>query len=253
MDAEAVPLPDGTPTGLRGYYAFRRGSYRGGRGLAWENTWTERLAELLPAYGYTAECQCRYPGQRKTCDLVLSALRMKSMWIEVKGSWRSTIDDADLRRDIPNTSFKKHLYTTAADVNKLQKLRSGEASHLGLLLIGFDTRALPITDDDLSIIRVTTKGWREASAGWNDHAWHGRRVRCWFWWRSSSALRPTGKLREELDSTRRSRAPAIGRAGRLVGEWFPVATPSSILVRLVQRIRSRSASPRSNLARFSTK
>ena len=47
MDAEAADLADGTPTGLRGYYAFKFGRYRTGRGSAWENTWTEREGTLV--------------------------------------------------------------------------------------------------------------------------------------------------------------------------------------------------------------
>jgi hypothetical protein len=224
MDAEAAPLPDGTPTGLRGYYAFRQGEYRSGRGSAWENSWTERLSELLSGHGYPAHCQCRYPSLRKTCDLMVSAPRIRSMWIEAKGSWRSTINDDDHSRDIPNKSFIKHLITAAEDVTKLQLLRSAEASHIGMLLIAFDTAALPITAYHLSIIRGRTDGWREAHAGWDDYAWRGRRVRCWFWWRQLAS--PTSA--EQARDQKRKCKPRAGWAKLIDAEIARSGVPKDL-------------------------
>jgi hypothetical protein len=185
MDAEAEPLANGARTGLRGYYAHRHGAYKAGRGCQWENTWTERLAELLSLRGYECRTQQRYPRRRTTCDLLIRSAAVPPVWIEVKGCWRSVIDNNDqpAERDAPNKSFVKHLHTTAADVAKFDALSHHDASAVALLLIAFDTPDLPITDRDLSIVRGCASGWTEHNSEWRDHAWPGRRVRCWLWHR----------------------------------------------------------------------
>lgn len=182
MDREAKPLPTGEATGLRGYYAWKHGAY-GGRRTAWENSITQRLAELLEDENCSCCIQQRYGGGRETCDMVVTS-DQGQMWIEAKCGWKTTIgNDPSGATDPSNSAFKKHHYTTAADAAKLTRLRPPEATHVGLLLVGFSTQTKPITDDDIEVVREATAGWQEASTHWNDHAWPGRCVWVWFWWK----------------------------------------------------------------------
>src|SRR5687768_17167914 len=95
MDAEAVPLLDGTPTGLHGYKGFVDGSFKPTPGTPWENCWSDRISELLLSRGQTVGRECRYIGstRKQRCDLVIQRARSAPIWIEVKGSWRVSVDD----------------------------------------------------------------------------------------------------------------------------------------------------------------
>lgn len=86
-----------------------------------------------------------------------------------------------------------------ADFNKLRTLRAPAASHVGLLLVGFDAEHEPgfvIPDGDIievkkrtdfeSVPRIERPTW------WSDDHQNaqslkhneGFRVRCWFWYRA---------------------------------------------------------------------
>jgi hypothetical protein len=182
MDAEAAPV-EGWPTGLRGYHAFRQGRWRKDRGVPWENSWTERMAELLPDGHRTCKIQQRYPHSRKTCDLLVSTSRSRFAWIEVKGAWPALVGENDCAEsaDRRNSSFVKHLNRAADDIEKLQAAELPNASHIGLLLISFPSPRFPVLEEHLQIIGRHANGWEELSDQWEDENWKGRSIQCWFW------------------------------------------------------------------------
>src|SRR6201989_2506467 len=109
MDEKAEALPDGTITGLRAYQAYAVGSYSGQRGRPWENSWSDRLAELLEKKGWFVERECRFkdrPASRERCDLKLTKGPLR-VWLEVKGAWHRLVDD-DLRPGKTNAAYRKH-------------------------------------------------------------------------------------------------------------------------------------------------
>jgi len=176
MDRDAKPLPDGTPTGLRGYVAHRLGYYPEGRGTPWENTLTAGLAEKLENKGFVCYPQEPYPRGSRRCDLVLEGPELRRMWIEAKGCWRNLIpdEDRDCYRAYSNGSFRNHLIKTADDVDKLRKgLAIVNASHIGLLVVGFDVMnpsGLSILDHDFEGVRSRAAGWTEEHDEWPDGA-----------------------------------------------------------------------------------
>jgi hypothetical protein len=182
MDAEATPLRDGTPTGLHGYKGFVDGAFQATRGTPWENAWSNRIVDLLDAEGSVARRECRYlDGGRNRCDIVIDQPAALPVWIEVKGCWRVLVDETSNLPGGPNKAFVKHLYRAAHDVEKLRSIAPTDASHLGLLLVGFDTAAHEITPEHLQILRGETAGWAESSDSWPDGAYPGFRIRCWLW------------------------------------------------------------------------
>jgi hypothetical protein len=185
MDAEAVALEDGTPTGLHGYKGFVDGAFKPTPGTPWENCWNDRIAELLTVDGVEVLRECRYAdGDRQRCDLVIKQKGASPLWIEVKGCWRVLVDESTSAPGRQNASFRKHLARAAHDIDKLLAIPASSASHVGLLIVGFDTDDSPITDADLSIVRNRAAGWRESMDSWDDLAYPGFRIRCWFWTRS---------------------------------------------------------------------
>ena len=185
MDREALQRPNGQPTGLRWYNGYLDSSLDpDGKGQSRvEDLWSCRVAELLGGNGTSARNQVYYPGTRRKCDLVLESSEGRRFWIEVKGAWT---EYAYSYGPVVNKAYKKYLYCTADDIGKLRALRKPDAYWIGLLLLGFDRPARPITDKDLQIIRSRCgAGWEEESDGWDERWWKGYRASVWFWWRAT--------------------------------------------------------------------
>jgi len=84
MDAEAVPRPDGTPTGLWWFGGHARPELRRPQT---EVEWSRRLATILADAGYDARREVSYPDRpRDRCDLVVTLPDAGRIWIEVKGA-----------------------------------------------------------------------------------------------------------------------------------------------------------------------
>jgi hypothetical protein len=183
VDKEARPRSNGQPTGVRWYNGHLDHSLDpdGKAQSRVEDLWSNRVGQLLSLNEITASNQVRYPGTRQKCDLVLRPNDGRHFWIEVKGAWT---EYAYSYGPVVNRAYKKYIYSTADDINKLCALQKPEADWVGLLLLGFDRAQRPITEADLDIIRTRChSGWDESADGWDEQWWTGYRVRAWFWWR----------------------------------------------------------------------
>src|SRR5262245_44347022 len=95
MDGEATTRfrTSGRPVGLSDYgWHARPGLKRPQNEVEWSN----RLAQLLTANGFPVTREREYPGQshvsgrRKIrCDLVVKLTGERTLWVEVKGAWRT--------------------------------------------------------------------------------------------------------------------------------------------------------------------
>jgi hypothetical protein len=108
---------------------------------------------------------------------------VNAFWIEVKGEWREEILPTGPRK---NPSYSKYIVKTAEDLDKLATLTPQDASHVGLLALGFDRLDVPIHASDFAPItaRMTQPGWQSEYVELPDSWWNGYRIRCWFWWRA---------------------------------------------------------------------
>jgi hypothetical protein len=182
MEAEAVPCADGTLTGIRGYCDHVNPERRDKRNVV-ENLWSDGIALRLQQRGIHAETQVPYPVYNGWCDLVVPFDSRSRIWIEVKGEWREVISGASSRS---NSKYRDYIRSTAADVDKLNTLTQEAATHVGLLVIGFDRRAAPIRDEDLSPIveKMRPHQWTVHCESWDDQWFKGFRIRIWFWSRA---------------------------------------------------------------------
>lgn len=137
------------------------------------------MAELLPAnkHGFESAEQC-FPESRQRCDVIIDVGKPKPFWVEVKGAWRAKFDPP-----APNSSYFKHLYAAAEDVDKLLTLTSEYASGVAMVLVGFDQTDRPITDEHLEMIRAKTCGdcWCGGYTQWDVQGRIRFRTRCWVW------------------------------------------------------------------------
>jgi hypothetical protein len=101
----------------------------------------------------------------------------------VKGAWKHYLWNGALKA---NASYRKHLRAAASDFGKLERLTTAEASHVGLLLLGFDTLAAPMKPeiDDLAERCGLTRGdWHCRAEAWQDPHVAGHRTNVWLWTR----------------------------------------------------------------------
>jgi hypothetical protein len=180
IDGEATARPDGLPTGIRWYNGHMNHQLPLTTTSRVEDLWSARLVESYRERGLTADAQSPYPGTRKRCDLVITSPRGKRFWIEVKGGWTECIYPGGTSA---YQSFKKYLYSTADDIDKLLALSPPAAHDLGLLLVAFDRLGRPVQDRHLDVVRSRATGWSEECDEWDERHWVGHRVRCWFWWK----------------------------------------------------------------------
>ncbi|HWE97265.1 MAG TPA: hypothetical protein VG269_25120, partial [Tepidisphaeraceae bacterium] len=188
MDAEAEPAADGSPTGLNYYGRYRHPDQAKPQT---EPSWTQRLKELLEAFGHTVRKECSYPDSpgcspSNFCDNVVTFADGRILWLENKGAWK----DYWVRKGMLG-KFRSHLLVSqnsaAHDVQKLAPLVGPHADYVGLLLIGFDTISDPMDAEMDEFRRVTLLDrlpWMTASVNWPDRWRVGHRIWAWFFWRT---------------------------------------------------------------------
>jgi hypothetical protein len=191
MDREACCTPDGDPTGLSWYGGFFRPECSK---PPTETSWTRRLEQLLPTYGFPTEREVCYPhNPRLKCDNVVTLPGGARLWLENKGAWRDYWTENGglgiyrsylLHPLVPGLDPKTH--TVPLDLKKLSHLRRPAADYIGFLLLGFDTAKDPMDADVARLIRLARldrSPWVQASTGWRDRYRRGRRVLVWLWCR----------------------------------------------------------------------
>jgi hypothetical protein len=195
MDAEACTQIDGYPTGLAWYGGYREPLKKRPRT---EPCWSQRLAELLPRFGFTAAAEVRYPGGgRNKCDVVAYDERGITTWIEVKGAWKEYWRGKSewiyrsylLHPLLPGLDATK-THTAALDLRKLQRLTRPPADRIALLVVGFDSSEAPMDPDIVEFANVAKLGgppWQVTTSGWADAYRLGGSVKCWMWERPVDA------------------------------------------------------------------
>jgi hypothetical protein len=204
MDREATTEHDEIVAGLRWYSSHEFKVHPERRRKRWddERAWCRRLRDLLPGRDGidSVILDEPYPDRNRFCDLTIKAGPTLAR-IEVKGAWTYLWDWPELK---PNRTYRKHLLTdakesTLLDFTKVRTLRYPFATHIGVLLLGFDAEKMPayaISDTDLNQLRERAAAhsdhWNEVPDGWSDDHQNclsstkreGFRVRCWFWHRA---------------------------------------------------------------------
>lgn len=198
MDEEAQTTHEGYKTGLH-YYG---GHYQPDESRPdTEPSWTNRLAEMLPKHGWSCEVEQQYPeapdGQSSRCDLVIEVDDGSRLWLEVKGAWKDywlekgghVIYRSYLLHPLIDGLMEKS-HTAANDLRKLEQLDSDHATHVGLLLVGFDRPDAPMEEDIDELKQLTdlgSGGWHEYHESWPDPHHHARKVKCWLWVKENDA------------------------------------------------------------------
>jgi len=196
MDGEASVEKDGYPTGLAWYGGyFRPECVR----PPTETSWTRRLAQLLPEYGFPTRAEVPYPAApRCRCDNVVTLPGGGRLWLENKGAWKDYwvrkggvgIYRAYLLHPlVPNLQPKGH--TVPLDLKKLDPLGAPDAEAVGFLLLGFDAAAQPMDGDVAEMAGLAgldRAPWVGASTTWDDRYRPGCRVLCWYWQRTVEVI-----------------------------------------------------------------
>jgi hypothetical protein len=158
-------------------------------GYVYETTWSADLTEMLKSRGVEATHQQRYPGSRKTCDIVVKLNSGAELWIEIKGAWYIFGKWENEKYSIKkNGSFSKHLYedtySAVHDVCvKLNTIGKGNR-HTAFLLIGFDQEEDSIDKHLQAFIEKTclhSPEWHSISADWKNIETKNCRTRCRWW------------------------------------------------------------------------
>jgi hypothetical protein len=189
IDAEAVPLDSGYPTGL---WWYARHLSRGGpipKSCRNEESWSRRLARYLKeSRGVDGSLECRYPTPpRRRCDLVIQWPALGRVWLEVKGAWRHN-DEKGLAR---NKSYVKHLHSAAKDLSKLMTLGARDADWVMFLLVAFDHPRDAVLAEHIAIVREGggAATWEERAAIWSDLHRPNGEIKCWSWIRRANPAR----------------------------------------------------------------
>jgi hypothetical protein len=195
MDAEADTTCGGEPTGLNYYGAHARPELKKPQT---EPKWSKRLATLLRESGYDAQAEVPYPnlppGKRNRCDVVVSTPQGDRLWLELKGAWKHywmTHGEAWIYRSyllhplIEGLDTKSH--TAALDIEKLKTITAADGTHVGLLLVGFDSVEHDMDGDVAELVRLATLDsttWYAANIAWCDARRKDENVKAWAWLRS---------------------------------------------------------------------
>jgi hypothetical protein len=182
MDDESnIEYKNRKHSGLVSYYKFRNLKSR-----QYENSWNDRLKELLDTRGLAAEREYRYPDSRKHCDLFLND---KKIWIETKAAWKSWYD-AEKQFQNKNRYYNNYIdgssktHSIKDDFDKLSKLTKQNADYVGELIIGFDNIDEPMDEDITKIIDIMdlkNNGWEIFGHEiWEDRNYRKCRYNCWF-------------------------------------------------------------------------
>ena len=192
MDAEAVPGERGL-TGLNWYGGHARPDLKRPQT---EPSWSRRLAELLPDSGLPARAEVCYPRhtgvQGGFCDVVATLPNKTDLWLEIKGSWplywgrKNGVYRSYLFHPLlPGLGDKSH--TVPLDIEKLRVLRHEDASHCGLLLLGFDSDGDPMDADVAELVQLAglvQPPWATCTRSWKAVNRPGENVKCWMWVRA---------------------------------------------------------------------
>jgi hypothetical protein len=190
MDQEADTLyPTGNPTGLHDYGKHARPEQKRPQT---EPNWTKRLSVLLPARAIPTTPEVHYPDDSGCkCDLVVSLPGGVEFWLEIKGAWKQWwIENGSdwIYRSyffhplVPGLDPKTH--TVPLDLEKLRRLRPPHATHVGSLLVAFDSESAPVESDVAELVRLAglaSEPWTTDRAWWPDARRPGRFVKCWLW------------------------------------------------------------------------
>ena len=132
------------------------------------------------------ELWVRYPGKKKTCDLVVPVLSNLQLWIEVKLASKAWFDcDSTHRKSSAFTQYLRgstgRRNSASEDFAKLTGLAPLGAC-LGFLLIGFDSEISPMDREVEDLNRkVKKEGWIIDHRMWPDRRNTQFRIHCWFW------------------------------------------------------------------------
>ncbi len=191
MDTEAITVRNGSRTGLSWYGGHARPDLKKPRT---EPEWSNRLAALLTDAGMPTNAEVAYPAKPRTrCDLVVQC-DDASIWIEVKGAWRSYwakqgglwIYRSYLLHPLVGGLDASKTHTAPLDLAKLESLTPKDCDAVGLLLIGFDEPGDPMDADvaDLEQRAGLHGDWSRFSHVWPDAHRPGYDVKAWFWCRA---------------------------------------------------------------------
>jgi hypothetical protein len=131
-----------------------------------------------------AKCWGRYPGSRKTCDLVIQDPE-PSLWVEVKLAWKRWFNcDGTFGSSsayLPYLYGSKHkTHSFGDDFDKVLTLAPPSA-HVGVLLVGFDGIDAPMTVELGDFMKPTCEsGWIVSHMMWPDRRSAWCRINCWF-------------------------------------------------------------------------
>lgn len=189
MDTEATTLVKGEAAGLSSYGHHAPATPRSSKS---EPAWSRGLATRLTLAGFSARTERSYPGQkRKKCDVVVDVGGAGGAWLELKGAWRNywvTRRQEWIYRSYLLHPLVKGLdpkpHTVPQDLQKLDVLRPTDAAHVGLLLLGFESAADPMTGDVDELTRLAGLGhapWTTFTDRWPAPHHPGHVVRVWLW------------------------------------------------------------------------
>lgn len=234
----------GKPYGLRGYPDYHREEFPGSfRKAAWEEPLTAGIRLGLEHRGYFATTESAYQmGGR--CDLVVALNDSERVWIECKAAFRQCLGKPmpgspyDYNYDGDNwydpgrgrDSWVAGVADIAGkDVPKLLSLSSDEARYVGVLLLGFDLKCAPLTNQELDeLLRPCLDEWKPAHGLTEGVTWddsypirrdRGFRERAWFWYRPVAELTPNPTIGRDsspasdvgLDAKRRDALVEVAR------------------------------------------
>jgi len=192
MDDEACSPNDGEPTGLSWYGGYFRPQCSR---PPTETSWTRRLAQLLPKYGFPTKREVSYPNAPSLrCDNVIQVAGGGKLWLENKGAWKDywiqkkneKIYRSYLLHPLVPGLDQTKTHTVPLDLQKLYSLRRPEADYIGFLLLGFDSEDAPMDADVEELVRLAglrRSPWTQATTGWQDRYRPRCRVLAWLWQR----------------------------------------------------------------------
>jgi len=114
-------------------------------------------------------------------------------WLEIKGAWKEYwrtrsewIYRSYLLHPLAPDLDKSRTHTAALDLRRIETLSRDNATHVGLLIVGFDSHAAPM-DDDIeefaTLAEINDQPWLLRHDAWSDEHRQGERIRLWLWMR----------------------------------------------------------------------
>lgn len=163
-------------------------AYKGLAGKKYEESWNDRLAELLLNKETSVQREFYYPNSKKRCDLVITNNNI-TIWLEVKAAWKCWFSSTSGKLET-SPSYKSYLFgdkhkthSVADDIDKLNSLSSDVADYIALLVIGFDAPDKSITPDMEQLIEknnLREDRWQIFGPEiWPDRNHANCRYNCW--------------------------------------------------------------------------